>query len=120
MLIFGCGTDFVHYPVPGNIKGHARGKLTDFDEIEIHLLHQKGAVLLPPRILCDDLVDSYFTWVAPIMPVINRTRFMRQYHGVEDPPSILLLQAILLAGSRVCTNPLLKDANGSATPVGFR
>ena len=116
----GHGTaDFVHYPVPGNIMGRARGKWTDFDDIEISLLHQRGAFLLPPRTLCDELVDAYFKWVAPIVPVINRTRFMRQYHDVENPPPLLLLQTILLAGSRVCTNPQLRDANGSTTPVAL-
>ena len=116
----GHGTaDFVHYPVPGNIMGRARGKWTDFDDIEISLLHQRGAFLLPPRTLCDELVDAYFKWVAPIVPVINRTRFMRQYHDVENPPSLLLLQTILLAGSRVCTNPQLRDANGSTSAVAL-
>jgi hypothetical protein len=87
--------------------------------VEIDILHQRGAFLLPPRALCDELVDSYFTWVAPIVPVINRTRFMRQYRDSKNPPSLLLLQAILLAGSRVCTNPQLMDANGSTTPAAL-
>ena len=33
--------------------------------------------------------------------------------------SLLLLQAILLAGSRVCTNQQLMDANGSTTPAAM-
>ena len=110
--------DVVHYPLPENVRG-SRARLTELDNVEIDILHQRGAFLLPPRALCDELVDSYFRWVAPIVPVINRTRFMRQYRDSKNPPSLLLLQAILLAGSRVCTNPQLMDANGSTTPAAL-
>ncbi|RFU35636.1 hypothetical protein B7463_g667, partial [Scytalidium lignicola] len=110
--------DVVHYPLPENIRG-SRARLTELDNVEIDILHQRGAFLLPPRSLCDELVDAYFKWVAPILPVINRNRFMRQYRDAKNPPSLLLLQAILLAGSRVCTNPQLMDANGSTTPAAL-
>ncbi|KAG9231213.1 fungal-specific transcription factor domain-containing protein [Amylocarpus encephaloides] len=110
--------DVVHYPLPENVRG-TRARLTELDNVEIDILHQRGAFLLPPRSLCDELVDAYFKWVAPIVPVINRSRFMRQYRDPKNPPSLLLLQAILLAGSRVCTNPQLMDANGSTTPAAL-
>ncbi|SPQ20040.1 8399af5d-5585-48dd-ae7a-939bea77e396 [Thermothielavioides terrestris] len=110
--------DVVHYPLPENIRG-TRARLTDLDKIEIDILHQRGAFLLPPRALCDELVESYFTWVHPIVPVVNRTKFMRRYRDPKNPPSLLLLQAMLLAGCRVCTNPQLMDANGSSTPAAL-
>ena len=111
-------TDVVHYPLPDTVKG-SRARLTDLDNVEIDILHQRGAFLLPPRVLCDELVESFFKWVAPVVPVINRSRFMARYRDTKNPPSILLLQAILLAGSRVCTNPQLMDANGSTTPAAM-
>ena len=111
-------SDVVHYPLPETVRG-SRARLTELDNVEIDILHQRGAFLLPPRALCDELVDSYFKWVAPIVPVINRSRFMRKYRDAKNPPSLLLLQAILLAGSRVCTNPQLMDANGSTTPAAL-
>lgn len=110
--------DVVHYPLPENVRG-SRARLTELDNIEIDILHQRGAFLLPPRQLCDELIDAYFKWVHPIVPVINRARFMRQYKDPKNPPSLLLLQAVLLAGSRVCTNPQLMDANGSTTPAAL-
>jgi hypothetical protein len=110
--------DVVHYPLPENIRG-SRARLTELDNVEIDILHQRGAFLLPPRVLCDELVDAYFKWVHPIVPVINKTKFMRQYKDPKNPPSLLLLQAMLLAGSRVCTNPQLMDANGSSTPAAL-
>ncbi|KAI1821889.1 fungal-specific transcription factor domain-containing protein [Xylaria intraflava] len=111
-------SDVVHYPLPENIRG-ARARLTELDNIEIDILHQRGAFLLPPRQLCDELIDAYFKWVHPIVPVIHRTRFMRQYRDPKNPPSLLLLQAVLLAGSRVCQNQQLMDANGSTTPAAL-
>lgn len=110
--------DVVHYPLPENVRG-SRARLTELDNVEIDILHQRGAFLLPPRSLCDELIDAYFQWVHPIVPVINRTRFMRQYRDPKNPPSLLLLQAVLLAGSRVCQNAQLMDANGSTTPAAL-
>lgn len=111
-------TDVVHYPLPENVRG-ARARVNELDNVEIDILHQRGAFLLPPRALCDELVEAYFQWIAPVVPVINRTRFMRRYRDPKNPPSLLLLQAILLAGSRVCNNPQLMDANGSTTPAAM-
>ena len=111
-------TDVVHYPLPETIRG-TRARMTELDTVEIDILHQRGAFLLPPRALCDEIVDLYFKWVAPVVPVINRSRFMRRYRDNKNPPSLLLLQAILLAGSRVCSNPQLMDANGSTTPAAI-
>ncbi|KAM0741899.1 hypothetical protein ACQRIT_002076 [Beauveria bassiana] len=110
--------DVVHYPLPENVRG-SRARLTELDNVEIDILHQRGAFLLPPRSLCDELIDSYFKWVHPIVPVVNRARFMKQYRDPKNPPSLLLLQAVLLAGTRVCSNQQLMDANGSTTPAAL-
>ncbi len=110
--------DVVHYPLPENIRG-SRARLTELDNVEIDILHQRGAFLLPPRALCDELIEAYFKWVHPIVPIINKTKFLLRYQDPKNPPSLLLLQAMLLAGSRVCTNPQLMDANGSSTPAAL-
>lgn len=39
---------------------------------------------------------------------------MRRYNDTLNPPSLLLLQAVLLAGSRVCRSPALLDSTGSS------
>jgi hypothetical protein len=108
----------VHYPLPDGIRG-SRARKTELDNLEMDILHQRGAFLLPPRVLCDELVDAYFQWVWPVVPVVNKTAFMRRYRDPKNPPSLLLLQAILLAGTRVCTNPQLFDATGSTTPAAM-
>lgn len=111
-------TDVVHYPLPETMKG-TKARVSELDDLELRILHERGAFLLPPRQLCDELVDAFFTWISPVVPVINRSKFMRRYRDPKNPPSLLLLQAILLAGSRVCTNPQLMDVNGSTTPAAM-
>ncbi|KAJ6118231.1 cutinase transcription factor 1 alpha, partial [Penicillium samsonianum] len=101
----------VHYPHPENI-GKPGTKLNKLDKFEMDILHQRGAFLLPPRSLCDRIIDAYFKWVHPTVPAINRTRFMKQYRDPKNPPSVLLLHAILLAGSRFCND----EADGLVVP----
>lgn len=110
--------DAAHCPFPPNTKG-LRTRPTGLSNLEIDILRQRGAFLLPPKPLCDELIGAYFRWVAPMIPIINRSRFMRHYRDPENPPSLLLLQAILLAGSRSCTDPQLMDVNGSTTPAAM-
>ena len=111
-------TDVVHYPLPDSVKG-SKARMGHMDELEIEILHKRGAFLLPPKAVVDELVDAYFKWVAPVVPVINKTRFMAQYRDTTNPPSFLLLQAILLAGSRVCSNAQVMDADGSTAPAAM-
>lgn len=82
----------------------------DADELE--LLKARGAFLLPLSELTRDLVDLYFEHVHPLMPVINRLEFIRKLEDPDDAPSLMVLQAVLLCGSRVLDNPLLKDLKG--------
>ncbi|KKA26400.1 hypothetical protein TD95_001409 [Thielaviopsis punctulata] len=114
----GFAADAVHYPLPESVRG-SRMRPDEIDNLEMDILHQRGAFLLPPRALCDEIVEAYFTYVHPMMPMINKTRFMSQYRDQKNPPSLLLLQSVLLAGSRVCTNRQLLDAHGSATPAAL-
>jgi hypothetical protein len=105
----------VHYPIPkltAAVEGSGR-----FDATDLEILKRSGAFSLPPKQLCDDLVYAFFKWVAPVVPIINRNTFLKLYRDPENPPSILLLQAILLAGSRVCSTPSLMDSNGSPIPA---
>ncbi|PNP78675.1 hypothetical protein FNYG_08021 [Fusarium nygamai] len=87
------------------------------DPLELRILKRRGAFVLPPKTLCDDLIQTYFSWVHPIVPVINRTKFMSQYRDPTNPPSMLLLQCILLAGARISTNTQLKVDGSTSTAV---
>ncbi|RDW62097.1 hypothetical protein BP6252_11530 [Coleophoma cylindrospora] len=90
----------VHFALP-DIPEDTLPGLSHLDEFELKQLHHVGALSLPPRELCDELIECFFTWVAPLVPVINRSRFMKQYRDPANPPSLLLMHAVCLAGSRV-------------------
>ncbi|ODV77302.1 uncharacterized protein CANTADRAFT_34018, partial [Suhomyces tanzawaensis NRRL Y-17324] len=83
------------------------------DSVELEILKLRGAFLLPSHDLALDIINSYFEHVHPLMPVINRTEFMRKFEDPDDNPSLMLLQSVLLCGSRVSKNPLLMDHNNS-------
>ena len=100
----------LHYPLT---IGAPEIKLKHLDEVEMSILRQRGAFLLPSRALCDELIESYFTWVAPIVPIINQSLFMRQYRDPKDSPSFLLMHALLLASTRVSRSVEIVDEKGS-------
>ncbi|KAK5717749.1 hypothetical protein LTR15_008588 [Elasticomyces elasticus] len=63
------------------------------------------ALQLPEKQTVDRLLEAYFTHVSPGFPVVDEVRFMAQYKARDpsNPPSLLLLQAILMAGAHVLT-----------------
>jgi transcriptional regulatory protein AMDR len=63
----------------------------------------RDAFVLPDQTLADELVDAYFTHVNRGCPLVDEEIFMAQYGGTDptDPPSLLLLQTILLVGAHV-------------------
>lgn len=64
-------------------------------------LRNNGALQLPARETCDELVDAFFQWASPLVPILNRSNFLRSYQDPENQPSLLLTQAVLAAGSTV-------------------
>ncbi|KAG5417308.1 CTF1 [Candida metapsilosis] len=86
---------------------------SSLDAVEMEILKLRGAFLLPSRELTLDLIESFFEHVHPLMPVLNRTLFMQKFNDPDDSPSLMVLHAVLLCGSRVSQNPLIMDSNGS-------
>lgn len=106
-----------HYKLPGYHQNAP--KFNELDNEELEILKFRGAFLLPSRDLCDQIIEAYFEKIHPTLPILNRSQFMRRYNNPSNPPSLLLLQAILLAGSRVCNSPALLDDQGSADLASF-
>ncbi len=78
-----------------------------------------GTFDLPPRQVQEAMVEAYFTWVNPLLPVVNRTLFMRNFRD-HKTPSLLLLFAIFTAGSKACSHPELMDKTGTNIESGRR
>ena len=85
------------------------------DTLQLAILAQQGAFLLPDTELCDELVDGFFQHVAPVLPVVDKTSFLSQYRNEKESGhlSLLLLQAVLLAASKMSKSPRLWQIAGS-------
>lgn len=71
----------------------------------------RDAFVLPEQSLADELVDAYFTHVNPGCPIIDEDVFLSQYRRRDpsDAPSLLVLQAVLLAGAHVSRPRPIRD-----------
>ncbi|ESZ90711.1 putative Fungal specific transcription factor [Sclerotinia borealis F-4128] len=105
----------VHCPLSDDAANQHMATKINTEEMDI--LKKRGALQLPSRDVCEELIDAYFKWAAPVVSIINKSWFMQRWHDLENQPPLLLMQAILLAGSRVCTTSMLLDANGSLIPA---
>lgn len=78
----------------------ANGGLSDID---VQILHLYKAFDVPPRTTRESLVDKYMELCSPWAPIVERS-WLDNADG--SPQSLLLLQAVFLAGSRVTSNVL--------------
>lgn len=106
----------IHYPIPYS-DGFRRHIPSRLSVQEVDILNQRGAFLLPQRVIRDSLVKTYFTWIAPLLPIIDKNEFWHKYYDPRNTLSILLLQAILAAAARISNDPKLKEDDGSTRRV---
>lgn len=62
------------------------------------------ALQLPPKGLCEQLIEAYFLHINRGFPIVDETEFMAIYRDQKQvirPFSLLLLNAVLLAGAHV-------------------
>ncbi|GIJ83380.1 hypothetical protein Asppvi_002199 [Aspergillus pseudoviridinutans] len=88
------------------------------EPLDVDILNQRHAFDLPSQAVCDALVDVFFKWIAPVLPVIDRHDFMHRYRNPQNPPSILLIQAVLMVASRFHHNAQ-SSGNGVISPRVF-
>lgn len=110
----------LHYPYP-----HIKPPLTWKPDVEA------GDSLLGPDLLrdvCsfpakdvrDDLVDSFFAYIHPYFPIVDEFQFRAQYGNSQNPPPLLLLQSVLLAGAHASHHPRVAQARATVMAVIFR
>ncbi len=79
---------------------NVHGSLSDAD---VQVLHIYKAFDLPPRAIRESLIDKYMEHCFPWAPIVDRS-WLDGTDGSQ--PSMLLLQAVFLAGSRVTSSAL--------------
>lgn len=75
---------------------------------------------LPAKDVRDDLVESFFAKIHPGFPVIDESEFRRQYQDPDNPPPLLLLQSVLLAGAHASNHPKIIQSRALVKMVIFR
>lgn len=105
----------IHY-VSSELWRQPKPTTDHLDTIELEILIEIGAFEVPPRPICDKLLDVFFRWVAPVIPVVNRQDFMQRYQDINNPPSILLQQAIFLVAARYCAKDNMEASSTTIPP----
>jgi hypothetical protein len=80
-------------------------------EARVQFLRAMGCFELPPPARCAELLEIFFTYIHPMLPVIERKEFLSQYYGCDHPPPLVLLLAVFLAASRYFATER-RSANG--------
>ncbi|KAI2103774.1 hypothetical protein LOZ04_005464 [Ophidiomyces ophidiicola] len=98
-------SEYIRAEIPFNeYRGKPYSAVTTeyLTEEDLRILHLQHAFDLPPRAVRDGLIDTFMKRCAPWMPIVERS-WLTERSGHQ--PSILLLQAIFLAASRVSSAP---------------
>jgi hypothetical protein len=102
-----------HYVVRCNPKNRsvepAEGGADD-DSALTSFLHHQGAFLVPNVHTCYQLFRTYFDYVHPHYPIVDRSEFASQYADPSNPPSYLLLQSVLFMAAGHCELSILQEA----------
>lgn len=94
--------------IPSYVKPARHGFSTD----DTAFLAGRGALTVPEVAIRDELIRSFVLYVHPYMPVVNLQDLFQSINGIdnsEPPCSLILLQAILFAGSAFVSMTLLES-----------
>ncbi len=100
----------LHFPVPVDVESDSAKRSRSIDGLAIELLQQQGAFQLPPLEVCHEFFRTYFRCVQPHYPILDPQDFSARYVNTRDPPSWLLLQAVLFMAAGHCDFSVLKAA----------
>lgn len=135
-LYFGpssCYSYFVDYESTKKSQGDAGQDLTekgfsvsssiDPNEIitELQVLNIKGAFNLPSRPIMLNLFEAFFDNIYPLIPLINKDIFMQHFNdpNPDKQPPLILIQALLMAGSRSSQHPAIVDSNHDSASATY-
>ncbi|EEP77536.1 predicted protein [Uncinocarpus reesii 1704] len=98
-------SEYIRGEIPFNedrAKAYPAVATESLTEEDLSILHLQHAFDLPPRAVREGLIDTFMKRCSPWMPIVERS-WLTERNGHH--PSILLLQAVFLAASRVSSAP---------------
>lgn len=98
--------DRLHFPSPSTaLPGFTIGNK------QLQYLSESGCFTLPTKSVLDAIVESYFTNLHPIYPILDKAVFYARYeHVFAGQVYLLLLWAILYVGATHCPMATLATA----------
>lgn len=69
-------------------------------EPRLQYLKAIGCFRIPSPARCAELLEIFFSFVHPMVPIVDRRDFLSRYYGGDKPPSLVLLHAVFLSASR--------------------
>ncbi|KAK6523665.1 hypothetical protein TWF281_001641 [Arthrobotrys megalospora] len=94
----------------------SRAHITDLkilpDDDVSYLLDHKKVHVFPPIELCDKLVHTFFCYIYPHLPILNRPSFIRGYRKMmsgEGIYSLFLMHTVLYAATYHAPTEILKN-----------
>ncbi|KAK2783070.1 hypothetical protein FQN52_006537 [Onygenales sp. PD_12] len=100
----------LHVVLPLHAKRDPSYQPPNCDAVTLDLLRRQDAFTIPDLRICRELFRVYFKYVHPHYPILDRRDFACRYADPSNPPSYLLLQAVLFMGSGHCDVSVLEDA----------
>ncbi|KAK5058895.1 hypothetical protein LTR84_011159 [Exophiala bonariae] len=74
----------------------------------------------PVRHVRDALVDTYFKDIHPGFPILDKANFRKRYEDPDNPPSLIVFQAMLLAAARITNHPQVAACREITTAVFYK
>lgn len=74
----------------------------------------------PVRHVLDALVDTYFKDIHPGFPIVDEANFRKRYDDPENPPALIVFQAMLLAAARITDHPQVAASREITTAVLYK
>ena len=100
----------MHFPVPIDAESDSANRTRRVDGLAMDLLQRQGAFELPSSDVCHTLYRTYFKCVQPHYPILDPQDFAARYVDPANPPSWLLLQAVLFMAAGHCECSVLRAA----------
>ena len=104
----------LHFPFPP-IKPRLSWEPNTTSRTYLTAATVKDLCSLPPKNIRDSLIDTYFSYIHPSLPIVDAAEFHHQYRSSDPSPPLLLLQCMLLAAARVSEHAEVADSRLAMT-----
>jgi Fungal specific transcription factor domain len=74
--------------------------------------------IMPPPDLANHLIDIYFKYCYPVLPIMHKGNFLEKLKNPEDPPAPILMNAIFAIASRLSSDARVSEGGDHYSTAG--